>query len=262
MPYSLSRATSAVGVLVVVAISATSTGCAQPELDEPEGSTSSELRSCEVLASAAGATAAVAVSSAGATGTCAAGAAAATVMTAGVAAPGTVVCLAPALSTAVSSVAALLAAGAAYLICGEVESRVTLASIAANGDDDTRATPAPTTRVDRTQCEDLNPGGLDNPGNRSATSSSQCPPDGQRHERLDRVLCTVPVVPSQIDYRDPSGRGWNCAGRSPHHPCIPTLANGGDATHRHVYRGRYNFSPNKACCFYQDVEIEVRCGAY
>ncbi|MCW5813246.1 MAG: hypothetical protein KIT84_19620 [Labilithrix sp.] len=113
------------GAVIVGGMVAAGTGCSsEPVVEEPKGETTSELSTCEVLASAAGATVAVTVYSATATGTCAVGAAAVTVASGGVAAAGSVVCLAPAAAATLSGLAALLTAGATYLVCGEVESQI------------------------------------------------------------------------------------------------------------------------------------------
>jgi len=223
-------------------------GCAAPEVEEEQGSTTSNLSGCELLAGAAGASAAVAVSAASATGTCASGAAAAAVVTGGVAAPGSVVCLAPAAASGLAAITGMLAGGIAYLVCGRLESRVEPA-------DEAPAQPSgPASRVDRAECEGRNPRNI------STDFAEACPYEG-RDSRLDIVTCSESFAGGPSDYTDPSGRRWNCGGKSPHHPCYPTLANGGDATHRHYYTTRYNYSAAKACCFYSEREYkQATCG--
>jgi len=251
MPTSTARLLAGLGFLLVASASTASTGCAEPPLEEPSGSTTSELSFCELLAGGAAAATAVAVSSATATGSCAATAAAATVMTGGIAAPGSVVCLAPAASAAVSTVAAALAGGVAYLVCGHLESRV---ASAASDDGATAGTAAPP-QVDYAQCEGRNS------MNRSRQSAAECPASGTSN-RLDVVYCHESFSGGSSNYVGPDGKRWMCTGGSPHYPCLPSIANGGDASHRHYYDTRYNFSPNRACCYYAEVETRVTCGVH
>lgn len=231
--------------LLALAVTVSAIGCASPPVaDEEQGSTTSHLSACEVLASAAGATAGVTVLAASATGTCATGAVAATVVTGGAAAAGSVVCLAPAAGTALAAVAAVFTAGVTYLVCGAAQSRI-------ESVEGSEVTPAPVSRIDETQCEGRNASNI------SSETADGCPGEGTT-SRLDVVYC---FESESGEWVSPEGTRWNCGGKSPHFPCLPTQANGGDATHRHHYTTRYNFSAAKACCFYSEKEDDVTCGA-
>lgn len=245
------RSTLGVATFGALALAFATTACAPdpPPLREEKAELTSKLTGCELLAGAAGASATVAVAGASATGTCATGAAAATVASGGVAAPGALVCLIPAGGTVLATITGLLAAGATYLVCGAVES---VLESRANDDGETRApaTPAQNTA----QCEGKNP------KNVSAESAGECPGEDQT-SRLDVVYCSEAFEGGTFDYVHPDGSKWNCGGKSPHYPCLPSVENNGDATHRHYYRTRYNFSASKGCCFYQETEERVTCGS-